>query len=58
MKKGQSQQGGAGYDATLEEMEYHLYVQQKVRRGIRDVEEGRVHTQQEVEKRMKKWVSE
>ena len=29
-------------DTTLEEIQYHLYVQQKVRRGMRDVEEGRV----------------
>jgi predicted transcriptional regulator len=39
-------------DATLEEIQYHLYVQQKVRRGNRDVEEGRVYTQEEVEKRI------
>jgi predicted transcriptional regulator len=45
-------------DATLEEIQYHLYVEQKVRRGIRDVEEGRVYTQEEVEERMKRWVSE
>jgi predicted transcriptional regulator len=45
-------------DTTLEEIQYHLYVQQKVRRGMQDVEEGRVYSQEEVEKRMKRWVSE
>jgi predicted transcriptional regulator len=45
-------------DTTLEEIQYHLYVQQKVRRGMRDVEEGKVYSQEEVEKRMKRWVSE
>jgi predicted transcriptional regulator len=45
-------------DTTLEEIQYHLYVQQKVRRGMRDVEEGRVYSQEEVEKRMQGWVSE
>ena len=45
-------------DTTLEDIQYHLYVQQKVRRGMQDVEEGRVYTQEEVEKRMKRWVSE
>jgi len=45
-------------DTTLEEIQYHLYVQQKVRRGMQDVEEGKVHSQEEVEKRMKRWVSE
>ena len=45
-------------DTTLDDIQYHLYVQQKVRRGMQDVEEGRVCTQEEVEKRMKRWVSE
>ena len=45
-------------DTTLEGIQYHLYVQQKVQRGIRDVEEGKVYGQEEVEKRMKRWVSE
>ena len=44
--------------STLEEIQYHLYVRQKVQRGIQDVEEGRTYTQQEVEKRMEKWVAE
>ena len=44
-------------DTTLEDIQYHLYVQQKVKRGIQDVEDGRVYSQEEVEKRMKKWVS-
>jgi predicted transcriptional regulator len=45
-------------DSTLEEIQYHLYVRQKVQRGIQDVEEGRIYTQEEVEKRMEKWVAE
>jgi predicted transcriptional regulator len=45
-------------DATLEEIQYHLYVQQKVRRGMGDVEEGKVYSQEEVEERMKRWISE
>jgi predicted transcriptional regulator len=45
-------------DTTLEEIQYHLYVQQKVRRGMQDVEAGKVYSQEEVEKRMKRWVSE
>ncbi len=40
--------------STLEEIQYHLYVRQKIQRGIKDVEEGRVYTQEEVEKRMEK----
>ena len=45
-------------DTTLEGIQYHLYVQQKVQRGIRDVEEGKLYSQEEVEERMKRWVSE
>jgi predicted transcriptional regulator len=45
-------------DSTLEDIQYHLYVRQKVLRGLRDVEEGRFQTQEDVEKRMKKWLSE
>ena len=44
--------------STFEEIQYHLYVRQKVQRGIQDVEEGRIYTQEEVEKRMQKWVAE
>ena len=42
-------------DSTFEEIQYHLYVRQKIQRGIKDVEEGRTHTQEEMEKRMEKW---
>lgn len=44
-------------DCTLEDVQYHLYVLQKVERGLKDAEEGRVYTQEEVEKMMAKWLS-
>jgi len=37
--------------STLEEIQYHLYVLQKIQRGIKDVEEGRTYTQEKMEKR-------
>lgn len=43
-------------NCTLEDIQYHLYVLQKIERGLKDVEEGRVYTQEEVEKRMAKWL--
>ncbi len=43
-------------DCSLEDIQYHLYVLQKIERGLRDAEEGRVYTQEEVEKRMAKWL--
>jgi len=39
-------------DCTLEDVQYHLYVLQKIERGLKDAEEGRVYTQEEVEKRI------
>ncbi len=43
-------------DSTLEDIQYHLYVHQKIQQGLEDVNEGRVYTQEEVEKRMGKWL--
>ena len=35
-------------DCTLEDVQYHLYVLQKIERGLKDAEEGRVCTQEGV----------
>ncbi|MBI4653805.1 MAG: hypothetical protein HY752_02255 [Nitrospirae bacterium] len=43
-------------DCTLEDVQYYLYVLQKIERGLKDVEEGRIYTQEEVEKKMSKWL--
>ena len=40
-------------DCTLEDVQYHLYVLQKIERGLKDIEEGRVYTQEEIEKKMR-----
>ena len=37
-------------DCSLEDVQYHLYVLQKIERGLKDVDEGRIYTQDEVEK--------
>ena len=42
-------------DASLEQIQYHLYVVQKIEAGLRDAEEGRVLSQEEVERRIAKW---
>ena len=44
-------------DASLEDIEYHIYVRQKVERGLNDVAEGRVLSQDEVDRRMARWLS-
>ena len=43
-------------DVTFEDIQYHIYVREKIERGLRDIEEGRVLTQEEVEQRMAKWL--
>lgn len=43
-------------DATLEDIQYHIYVRQKIDQGLRDVRAGRVLTQEEVEARLSRWI--
>ncbi len=42
-------------DCTVEDVQYHLYVQQKVERGLEDVRASRVLNHEEVERQMAKW---
>ena len=43
------------FSASLEQIQYHLYVVQKIEAGLRDAEEGRLLSQEEVERRIAKW---
>ncbi len=43
-------------DCSFDDIQYHLYVMQKVRRGLADVKEGNVFTQTEMEERMARWI--
>ncbi len=38
-------------DATFEDIEYRIYVRRKVEQGLKDLEEGRVLSHEEVVKR-------
>jgi len=42
--------------ASLEDIQYHLYVLQRIERGREDVEAGRVLPQDEVEQRLARWL--
>ena len=44
-------------EASLEDIQYQLYVLQKVRRGLKDLEEGRVVSQEKMKKRFEKWLA-
>jgi len=43
-------------DASFEDIQYHIYVREKIDRGLEDIEQGRVLSQEEVERRMSKWL--
>lgn len=44
-------------DCTLEDIQYHLYVVEKVRRGIELADTQGTLTQEEVERRLSKWTA-
>ena len=41
--------------ASYEDIQYHIYVQQQVQRGLDDLAAGRVIDQAEMDKRMSRW---
>jgi len=43
-------------DATLDEIQYRIYVRQAIDRGLEDIEQGRTLTQEAVEQRMTRWI--
>ena len=45
-------------DVSFEDVQYHIYVRQKLERGLKDIQEGRVLTHEEVEQRMARWLAE
>ena len=43
-------------DASLEDIQYHLYVRQKIQRGLEAAEEGRTISHEEASRRMSRWL--
>ncbi len=43
-------------DCSLEDIQYHLYVCQKVLRGLQEADEGKTVPQEEAERRMERWL--
>jgi len=43
-------------DVSFEDIQYHIYVREKIEHGLKDIEEGRVLNQEEIERRMSKWL--
>jgi predicted transcriptional regulator len=45
-------------DATWEDIQYSIFVRERVERGRREAAEGKLTDQDEVEERMKRWLQE
>ena len=43
-------------DSSFEDIQYHIYVREKIEHGLKDIEEGRILDQKEIERRMSKWL--
>jgi predicted transcriptional regulator len=43
--------------ASLEDIQYHIYVRQKIALGLEDVDAGRVVKHEEVQQRLAKWLT-
>lgn len=43
-------------DCSLEDIQYHVYVHQKVLRSLREADEGKLVSQEEAERRMQRWL--
>ncbi len=43
-------------ESTYEDIQYHIYVREKIERGLKDIGEGRVVSQEEVERWMARWL--
>ncbi len=42
--------------ASLDDIQYHIYVREKIQHGLDDMNAGRTVTQEEIEKRMAQWL--
>ena len=45
-------------DASFEDIQYHIYVRQRIVRGLSDLASGRVISEEDVERRMARWIVE
>lgn len=41
-------------DVTLDDIMYHLYVKQKILRGLEDIKQGKLHNHEDVKKMARK----
>lgn len=44
-------------DSSLEDIQYHLYVLEKIRKGQKSIRDGQGVTNEEAKSRLSKWIS-
>ena len=47
---------GLPEDTSLEDIQYHIYVRQKIDHGLEDLEAGRVLSEEDFDRRMAQWL--
>ena len=45
-------------NASFEDIQYHIYVREKIQRGLDDVKNAKLLSQDGVEQRLRKWTGE
>lgn len=43
-------------DSTIEDIQYHLYVLEKIRRGQEDIRDGKHYTHEEAKEQLSRWL--
>jgi hypothetical protein len=44
-------------DCTVEDMQYHLYIREKVEGGLQAIEEGKEVSEEEADQRIEEWLA-
>ncbi len=44
-------------DSTLEDIQYHLYVLEKIKRGQQAISDGKRYTSEEARERLGRWIT-
>ena len=45
-------------DVTYDDIHYHLFVREKIDKGLKDIDEGRILTEEQMEAKFKQWFAE
>ena len=43
-------------NSSFQDIQYHIYVREKIENGLNDIKKGRTFTQKQIERRMNRWL--